>query len=597
MSPSAAGGHPDVRGALAWLALRSLRNRGARLASRLKDPRYLLAFLAGLGYFGWIFGSMFLGDSESSEVARDVFVVPPWAEALAPLPLALLAVGWWTLGKYHTALAFDPAEVDFLFSAPATRRTLIRWKLAQKQVAVLITVLFALVYLLAAGAGRVGPLDLLLRGVGLWLLVTTIQLHQIASSLVRTAATQQGRAGLRHQWLPLAVFLVALLALGSALHAVLPAVRGAADVSRALMVVAEALEDPGARLVLLPLRWLLAPTFAREPLAWLLALPGAVAVLALHYLWVLRTDAGFEEGAAEAGRERAERRRALVKGGLAGFELSRMRSVPRPWFELRPAGHPAVALLWKNLAFAARLLRPSAGLLLGAVFVGSYFLMQAVGESPREAATIVAIMAFTLGGMTVAGGSIFIRNDLRMDLGKLDLLKTYPLRGRDVLAAELAASTVTLTVAQLFFLYVGLAFLLVAPPKLEPWWALGAGLVGVLLLLPPLNALLLGAQNALAVLFPAWTRVGANRPGGIEQMGMFMLTFLGTVLFLAVGLLAPAVFGAGVALRLVGPMGAWAALPAAAGAWLVLWGEVVLLVVLLGDAYDELDPADAGLLR
>jgi len=80
-------------------------------------------------------------------------------------------------------------------------------------------------------------------------------------------------------------------------------------------------------------------------------------------------------------------------------------------------------------------------------------------------------------------------------------------------------------------------------------------------------------------------------------MGMFMLTFLGTVLFLAVGLLAPAVFGADVAFRLLGPMGAWAALPAGIGAWLVLWGVMVLMVVLLGDVYDEPDPAAAGLLR
>ena len=79
-------------------------------------------------------------------------------------------------------------------------------------------------------------------------------------------------------------------------------------------------------------------------------------------------------------------------------------------------------------------------------------------------------------------------------------------------------------------------------------------------------------------------------------MGMFMLTLLATLLFLAVALLPAAVFAGAIGMKLLGTMGGWALLPAALGGWLVLWGEVALLVVLLGDAYDELDPAEAGLL-
>ena len=577
--------------ALAYLALRSLSNRTRQLAARLSEPRYLVAFLVGLAYFAWIFGTMLRRGEREREITREVFALAPWSEALAPLPLLLLAVGWWTLGNYQTALAFTPAEVHFLFTAPAPRRALIRYKLAKKQLGILFTALLGSLYLFLMSGGALGLGGSLLRFVGLWLLVTTMHLHQLAASLVRTAALEQGWWGLRRQWLPLSAFAVALATVAGAAWGALPALRSAADLPGALGVLAATLDEPAPRAVLLPFRWALAPLFASDLDRWLATLLPAFTLLALHYLWVLGTDAAFEEGAAEAGRGRAARTRALLQGRTTAY-LSRRGAPARPWLAL--GAGPRRALFWKNLTLAARTLSASSAFLLLGVFAGSYFLMRALGEDHGGAATIVTAMALTTFALTFAAGSIFIRNDLRTDLGKLELVRTWPLAGRDVVAAELAASTATLTIVQLLFLFIGLAFLLMAGAP-DPWWSTAAGLGAILALLPPLNALLLGAQNALALLFPAWTRIGSSRPGGVEQMGMFMLNLLVTLLFLALALLPGLVVAAGAVLAL-GTTSPGAFVAAGVGSWVALCGEVALLVDWLGDVYDDLDPSDAGLL-
>ena len=54
-------------------------------------------------------------------------------------------------------------------------------------------------------------------------------------------------------------------------------------------------------------------------------------------------------------------------------------------------------------------------------------------------------LAATWAALTLVIGPQWIRNDLRSDLLKLDLLRSYPLPGRAVVAAETAASTLVLT--------------------------------------------------------------------------------------------------------------------------------------------------------
>ena len=69
--------------------------------------------------------------------------------------------------------------------------------------------------------------------------------------------------------------------------------------------------------------------------------------LALHYIWVIRSDVAFEEPSVEASQKLAEKTAAARAGNwqAAGKKFKRKR----PPFKLRPSGPPLMALVWKYL--------------------------------------------------------------------------------------------------------------------------------------------------------------------------------------------------------------------------------------------------------
>jgi hypothetical protein len=55
--------------------------------------------------------------------------------------LLLSAARWWLFGADRGTLAFAPAEVQFLFPAPVSRRALVHAKLVRTQLAILLNTL------------------------------------------------------------------------------------------------------------------------------------------------------------------------------------------------------------------------------------------------------------------------------------------------------------------------------------------------------------------------------------------------------------------------------------------------------------------------
>jgi hypothetical protein len=316
-------------------------------------------------------------------------------------------------------------------------------------------------------------------------------------------------------------------------------------------------------------------------------------MLLLHYLWVVRTDAAFEEGAAIAGVRRARRREAARTGKRApeGEMAARRRLL---LFPLRPPGRPATALLWKNLvAFVRGLRRNTVFLVLAALPLVVSVTLVSVDE-PNRAARGLASGALTLATLILVLGPLGIRNDLRQDLAHVALLRTYPLRGPAVVGAEVASAALVLTVAEL-----GLGVVAAAA---FAWGGHGRELIenlplaaAALAAVPALNALAIAIQNALVLFFPAWMRIGADAVGGVEFMGQHILRLAGSLLLMAVALIPPIVVAGAVAFRLLGALGPWAALPAALAALATLWAEVAAIVIWLGGVFERFDPVDAGL--
>ncbi|NIN10320.1 MAG: hypothetical protein GTN62_03240 [Gemmatimonadales bacterium] len=571
----------------AFLIGAGARNRVARQIARLKNPRYAVALVVGLAYFGYIFFGMGNGngDDEAPRAGRAAL------EGIAPFVIAMFATWWWLRGGYESALAFSPAEVHFLFPAPLTRRSLIQFKLLRSQLAVVMSAVLLTVIV------REGALPWYLRIVSFWAMLSALHFHQIVASLIRSNAAQQGSSGFYRTAIPIVIVGLAFIGLVWSVTAGLPDIRSAEGVADALRRLTSVLDRPVPRIALLPFQLVVAPVFAADLSSWLRAMPGAIVVLALHYVWVIRTEAAFEEGAARAGVKRAERIAAIRAGKAFSLAQSRTRRGQLLRFKLRPTGPPARAIVWKNMLAFVGQLRPLTLVIL-LVGIGAVFAVVVLSAgSWRSGVDAMALMGVIVAGMVTMFGPLGFRHDLRRDLEKVELLRTYPLSSHSLVAAELAATTITLTVVQFGCLAVTLLllpFTSIPATQLPGILAIGAMAVVVL---PAINALGIAIQNALALMFPGWLKIGADAPGGIEHMGQNILTILGTVFLLVVAMIGPLLIGAVVGGAMAPVLGVWAGVPMASFTWLALCGEVALLVWWLGGVYERLDPVEAGLLR
>lgn len=571
---------------LAWLVAVEQRNRAIAMAAKLRNPRYLVGFLVGVGYFVLLFLPAFGGGADAAMEA------PAWVVHVAPLGLAGLVLFWWVRGGYDRALAFRPEEVQILFTAPVKRGTLIRYKLLRTQAGVLISAV------LVTFMGR-GSLHWALTLPAAWALVATLHLHQLGASLVRVTAASRGRAGLRRAAMPLAVAVALGGALLWAAARVLIAVRSAETMAAALDAGLAALSEPAAIAALLPFRLLLDPMFAESAAAWAIAMVGALGLLVLHLVWVVRSDAAFEEAGAEAGRRRAAMI-AAARSGKAWWRIDRKEDVAvRRWLRvpLRPTGEPAVALTWHQaLAFAGDI-RPTTLALAAAAAAGIFLTGLWASGSVAGAAAGLAIMTTLVAGFLLVIGPLMVRYDLRRDLAHLELLRSYPIAPRWLVAAELAAPVLLLTAIELALL--GLAVVLLpftaVPPKLFTPLALAALMLA--LNAPGLFALQVAVQNGLALLFPGWTRIGPTSGGGIDAVGQGILALLGALLAFAVLLVSPVLAALLIGASYAPALGPWAVAPAAMAFTGAVWAEVVWLARRLAGVYGRLDPVEAGLLR
>jgi hypothetical protein len=616
---------------VAFYTVASVRNRVRVQLRRLRSPRALVAVAAGATYVWW-----FLVRPVGERDAPALLPGGTWAPRVVALGLTLLAALWWlarpaggssagaapggrgAAGGPARALAFTPAEEHLLFPAPVSRRGLVRWKLWRAQIAILVNTLIWTV-LLRGGGSEPGAWR---RAAALWVLLSAIFLHRLGAALVTggwqaraaeaddaaadaalgiATGARRGRGG----WRPWRLWRLAPAALFAAVAGALLAGAAAEQARLAvawdfgllafLPALGRALDHPAARVALWPATTLTAPLFAATvgAAAWARAIGPAVALLALHYLWVLRTDTAVQEIALAAG----ERRRAA--GGTARDPLTAptrprrfaRRRAPR----LAPVGPPGVALVWKNLVAAARAVALARVLAMYVVVATGVLFVAA--RTPRLA-EVAAVVAGVWGAMLVIAGPTWVRVDLRHDLVHLPFLRAAPLSGRAVVAAEVTASVLALTALQ----FAAFGLLLAASFGARDGFGFDveerlAGALALALALPGINAALLTVHNGAALLFPAWVRAPAAGPRGIEGMGQNLVLTALTVAAATVILVPAATVGAaawwGVERLTRGAAGPWAYAPGAVVGTVVALLALVPVVAWLGGVFDRTDPPAA----
>ncbi|MGH7511899.1 MAG: putative ABC exporter domain-containing protein [Gemmatimonadales bacterium] len=560
-----------------YLAWRTTYNRVARQARQLRNPRYLAALAFGLTYL-WI-----VAVDQRPDRPPQILVGARWLELVGAIGVIGALLWGWIFGVERRVLAFSPAEVTFLFSGPVTRRGLVQYKLLRNQILILFN---SLLWTLILARERFGASPWL-RAISIWLLLTTISFHRLGASFVRTSLLEHGRIALRHRIVSLALLGSLLIGVAWSIQGALPdlAAGWAGGLTTFLDALTDASDRPLPRVLLAPFRAMVRPLAAHTLGDWVHAAGPALCLLVLHYIWVIRADAAFEEAAAEASLRRARlSARASATPSLAHRRLPAL-------FRLAPLGWPAQAILWKNLLAVVRTRRArnTAAALAVAAMVAGLLSFEAGGS----VADVAGWLAATWAGLSVVIGPQWVRNDLRSDLLKLDLLRSYPLAGRAVLAAETAASTAVLTALQIGLLLVAY-FAFLGNAHMYPSLGLRTlALATVVACLPGINYLGLLIQNGAALLFPAWIHLGSGRPGGVEALGQNMLIIVAYSALLGVGLALPGMLALLVFALLRDSVGWWAIVPGVAVLLAGIAVEVAALLRWLGGVFESTDPAGA----
>jgi len=571
--------------ALLYLQYHSIKNRTVMRIKRLKQPKYLLGGIVGGLYFYWYFFRTLFGVPARGH-AITLLASPEGQalfESLGALILLIIVLVAWSIPHQRAALTFTEAEVAFLFPAPISRRGLIHFKLLRSQLAILFTTL-----LLTLVTRRFGG-QVWIRAAGWWLVLSTLNLHFLGASFALTMLLDRGISNWQRR--------VGILALALGLAALVIAwgrrTMPAFDLARldniqAVQHYAQQLLTSGpARYLLYPFRLVIRPFLAPDAAAFLGALGPALVLMLLHYWWVIRADVAFEEASVAASKRLAEKVAAVRAGNWqAARQKPRSRRSP---FTLRPAGAPAVALLWKNLISAGQAFTLRLWISLAAFAVcASVGFSHASGTGGLR--TALGMIAAMLMGWSLLLGPLFLRQDFRQDLPLADILKTYPLRGWQLALGELLAPAVILTGVQWFLLIMvlGLFWQSAADRLGWPNW-LGAGF-GAALLIPLLNLITLQIPNAATLLFPAWFQVAKGGAQGIEATGQRLIFMIGQFLVLLVTLIPAAALGVGVffAGKMLLAL-AISILLASTAAVVVLAVEAALGIMLLGWLFERFD--------
>ena len=586
-------------GALVYLRLTSFKNWVIARAKRLRQPKYLLGAIVGCAYFYFFFfrgfgpGPTAHSRNPAAAQAWEVTAAAQdrlpaeWLPALTAagaLALLFFATLIWVVPTQRAALGFTEAEIAFLFPAPISRRRLVHFRLLSAQ---LRSLLGAVVMMLFSNRWSLIGGNALTHALGWWFVFSTLNLHFSGANFTLTRRADLGLGAWRRRLLVFvaiaAVFAVALWRLPADSTLV---ISGAEVELRSLTTGIVALAGTAPLSWLLwPFKFAIGPFLAVDARAFFLALGPALAVVALHYLWVVRSAVAFEDSSVEYAQKRSARIAAWRAGGRRTQAPTKARPGP---FSLPPAGRPELAFLWKNLLAAWPYFNVRVWLGAAAVIVaGSAWLRSQPGLQ-----STVAIGTLFIAGYMIVVGPQFARQDIRSDLPNADILKIYPLAGWQVVLGELLTPVAILT-GVLWLALLTLALTLQPEATGVQWLTPTVRLTGALavaLVTPALVTLQLIVPNAAALLFPSWFQLTRTRGGGPEVVGQRMIFFFAQLFTMAFALLPAglaAVSAGFIFWRFLGPAGT--VVIATLAVLAVLVGEAWCALWWLGQRFEKLD--------
>jgi len=568
------------------VTLQTLKNRTISRIRRLKNPRYLLSAMAGAAYFYFMFlrrttrhgklpGIIIASSIPGTELALDV----------TSLIMLVLLIGAWALPEQSGGLEFSEAEIQFLFAAPITRTQILLYKFMRGFTGIVITAIIMSV----VGFRQA-------KGIGLLFMFGAFSAYNIMAALGR-ARLKQLHIGALARIAIVAIIYVGLswfvtmqlkdADIGGALTRV-----GAKNLGSVTAAVDSHFHSPFINTILFVPRTFASAVFPSDLVHLFVACATLVVLATLFLLIASRLNISFEESSIRYSNKRAQSRE-MQQQQLRGMTVTWRRA--KPLFRLGDNARPEVAFIWKN---TISVLRMSVRNILAIVLpLGLFGLvvsqLKLISVSDRLAMAGFATLIFS--GILLLLGPMMLKNDLRLDLPRFEVLKTYPLSGETIVAGEIAAPLTLLSAAQIVFIVIGSTLLRFATisSSLQIFATLEFAIIAIMFVIPICAAQLL-IQNAAVVYYPAWATPSKEDMKGFVATGQRMLVLICYLVVLSVMLLPPAAifvptfFFAGHYLKGTPVFAALATLVPVS----VLIVEIYLALKLLGAQFESIDVSE-----
>jgi len=485
-----------MRKALALLMWLRMRGWARRIGKSAKTTRGKVFLGIGILMLGLWLMTVIMGqriDNGSKKTASTDTV-----------PLVMCAVTvFMCLSSGGRQLSFTPAEIDFLFPGPFTRKQLLLYRLSAAALGSLITSL-----LFAFWQGQYAS-SFLAAFIALYALFLFTTLVSILVTLLRRAvgdphSAQALRVG---AW----VFLLACAA-------------GIIDMLRAVMSLDNPLsmralhlarDTISGQVILAPFNVLTFVFTAQEVWPDLLLWAGTtLGMILLLLLLVLRLDAYFMESSLDVSHRVAATTARVKRGSL--FTRTSSGSVTRSLPMLPRLGGVGV-IGWRQLTNALRNFRGVLiFLLIMPVAAGpALWGISQTGENAGEhvVAPAVTIVSFTVPWLLFML-PMMLRFDFRSDIEQMDVLKSLPLAPMAICTGQIIAPSLVLT------LVIGglLSLLAFVSPVTQPILLMTFPYV------PVVAALMFAVENMVFLLAPI--RTPTATPGDIHAIGRNMVIVL-----------------------------------------------------------------------
>ncbi|MBI1851032.1 MAG: hypothetical protein HYR85_11880 [Planctomycetes bacterium] len=471
-------------------------------------------------------------------------------------PAVLLAVSF--LGALSArGVYFKPAEVDFLFPAPVSRRELLLYNVLSKLGTVALSALWISIFMSQHATHWYAAVTALFLGFAF------VQLVGQTAGLLLANVSERLTKPVRR----VAGFLVVAPVIGLFVAAV-------GFVPRGMDVVATArtaLDSPLFHAISLITRPFVEVFVASDVPTYLAWMAPALVVLVALVGAMMALDVAFLEASLVASeRIQARLRRLRTGGGLGSAQSSAAPAVVRRGTLPIPPRFAGVGpIAWRQAVAMRRDLRSILVILVIAIPVTLVpILVSRGGDEPKGAQpAVIGCVVLTL---MMTQNFAF---DFRRDLDRMAFLKSLPLRPVAVAAGQLVPATVLFTVMQLAMLTT------VAVATRSVSASLFAGISA---LLPFVNWIVAGVDNTIFLVMPH--RIVPEDGSNMPFMGRTMV-----VMFLKM----LAIFVIGGVSALAG-LGMWALcghslLAGAIGIGVVLAAAAIAVTELAGRAFAAFD--------